>query len=880
MRVNCRDECNTCNQFLFDNWSEWSECSGARCSGTHAEALGQAARKRVCYDGEGDRSNECLGDEIEYKKCTVKCNKAPKPTIQPPKTQLISGAKNQAPCLDNLHSSNCQRLLQNGQCRNPAIAYKCQKTCMACPKSGITDKTVILAPDADPCFDKDERCDTWDQSKCTNMFKIFMKENCPKRCGFCTPQETTEPIEENIDQSSNSTNATPTYEKPPVPKTCKDAEKNICDMYKHKCNEDSVQKYCPVTCKLCTPPPEITQSIADIKKPDCNDQLGVLTCKRYKDNCENSSVANICKRTCGKCPVKAVYTKEEVDQKTEAKPTPKPPQKCADANQFYCMTKKSECSTNLMVKMQCRKSCGVCFDSPATDQPIQLMSQPKPNVCKDNNQAVCMMKRNKCGDPVWDNMCKATCGKCPGNNPMGGASACADKSPMCKMMASKCKTNPAAKITCPVTCGVCKPQTTLAPNNPMSQLAAMMGSKTSSSGSNPMAALASMMGNKSPMTQPQANPFSQLTKPTTAECKDKSTSCAMMVGKCDQTFVYVNCMKTCGKCPNSTPNSSPVNNNFNRNSLCKDQNKAVCQSMRSKCGDKNIKMMCRETCNNCPSFLGGASNNNSECKDSKSMCSSMGKFCDNGLIATQCQKTCGKCAVRDDGEHSAASSIPVNPMAQQLAAMQSQLPTGPNKWMTMITQMNQMKQNAGPKVPSPVKTPVEFKPIMPSKGNQGCTDLSPMCSSMLSQCSVPTMQAMCPQTCGKCASEESDTITAPTSAPKTSPAYWTMPTSSARPVPKIICADSEPELCAGATDMCEIPEIADKCRKTCNNCPEPEKIIIIEESQPDKEETCKDGNPACPMMTSMCTNGAIKDICKLSCKVCSTKTCVDFDVQY
>ena len=73
-RVNCRDVCNTCEQFLFGVWSEWSECSGARCNGLHTEALGKASRQRICYDNDGDRSNECLGDDIQYRKCTQKCD--------------------------------------------------------------------------------------------------------------------------------------------------------------------------------------------------------------------------------------------------------------------------------------------------------------------------------------------------------------------------------------------------------------------------------------------------------------------------------------------------------------------------------------------------------------------------------------------------------------------------------------------------------------------------------------------------------------------------------------------------------------------------------------------------------------------------------------
>lgn len=178
MRVNCRDLCDTCNQFLFGVWSEWSECTGGKCTGSNTEAQGQASRQRICYDNEGDRSNECLGDDIQYRKCGVECqvqkNPEPKPQTNTPTNQK---SEIPVPCLDNLPETNCIRLLQNNQCRNPAIAFKCQKTCMACTKSGITDKTIIRAPDADRCFDKDDRCDSYETSKCSGFLKVWMKEN-------------------------------------------------------------------------------------------------------------------------------------------------------------------------------------------------------------------------------------------------------------------------------------------------------------------------------------------------------------------------------------------------------------------------------------------------------------------------------------------------------------------------------------------------------------------------------------------------------------------------------------------------------------------------------------------------------------------------------
>ena len=306
MQVNCRNLCKTCNQYLFGVWSEWSTCAGARCL-SDSPAVGRASRQRICYDTEGDRSNNCEGEDLQYKKCEVSCAAEKSEELEKPeagehldKLDHTKKGEQDAPCFDNLPTANCQRLLNNGQCRNPAINSRCQKTCMACVKSGITDKTVVRAPDADKCFDKDERCETWEKKRCVGLFGVFMRENCAKRCGFCQVTEKPE----------NNQNEEPTFQAPEAPKTCKDAEKNICDLYSSKCQEASVQKYCPVTCSLCVPPPEtVEQQIEQYKKlekanPDasCSDKLGVLTCKRYKDNCSNFNVANICKRTCGKCP--------------------------------------------------------------------------------------------------------------------------------------------------------------------------------------------------------------------------------------------------------------------------------------------------------------------------------------------------------------------------------------------------------------------------------------------------------------------------------------------------------------------------------------------------------------------------------------------------
>ena len=530
-----------------------------------------------------------------------------------------------------------------------------------------------------------------------------------------------------------------------------------------------------------------------------------------------------------------------------------------------------------------------------------------PNVCADSNSMICMTKRDKCGSPVWDNMCKKTCGKCPGASSVN--SSCADKNPaMCKMMASKCDSNPAAKMMCPVTCGVCQ-----APASSLSSF--------NKDSNNPYATLLASMQSKQQQKQPNNSPFSKLTQSSapanSQDCKDEmGQACLMMAKKCDNFVVASKCAKTCGKCKSAAVTLNPMmsmlagQNKNMMSSFCKDQNPTVCKQMRSKCSDSKIKMICAETCGQCNKMqsslsLGGNSmnNNSAKCEDTKSICVSMKQFCENPIISKQCPMTCGSCS-KDDGEHSAMSA---NPMMSMLASLTGKQPSSSampgismpsmssnNKLTDMLKQVQSLQAMMPPKNSNsrPKPTPT-FKPLIQSKGDQGCVDLMPSCGKMADQCFTNTLKAMCPQTCGVCAENANNNIQPTESSIKPfqqftprplNNAVVSMPAPTQPTISQPVCQDQEPELCATAGDMCEIPDVAQKCQKTCNQCPKitvtPPQQRITEKAE--VEQKCGDRNPACPMMKTMCSNKAIAEVCLESCGKCgdTEKKCRDFDSSY
>merc|ERR1719401_207413 len=195
---------------------------------------------------------------------------------------------------------------------------------------------------------------------------------------------------------------------------------------------------------------EISQS-TQLAEPRtvCADSYG--SCQYYKDNgyCRdpNDNIGKQCRKTCGFC---------SSGPSPPAPPAPAPvPSSCSDID-GACAYYKNQgyCSSSDHIRKNCRKTCGVCFSSPAPPPPMPAppsVPAPAPSSCSDIDGA-CEYYKNHGYCSSSDHIrthCKKTCGVC-------GSAACVDKDGSCAYYRSQgyCSTDH-IKEHCAKTCGVC-----------------------------------------------------------------------------------------------------------------------------------------------------------------------------------------------------------------------------------------------------------------------------------------------------------------------------------------------------------------------------------------------------------------------------------------
>ncbi|XP_065067993.1 uncharacterized protein LOC135693432 isoform X3 [Rhopilema esculentum] len=283
----------------------------------------------------------------------------PKQSLPPisevsPTTAPITGD-----CKDKTYS--CTYYKERGYCtRDIFVQYmreNCPRICGFCKPGSI--EAGGLAVGLDGCIDTITFCDFYvKKNYCTHpKFGDYMKRNCPLSCKFCKPGEITQP---------------PLVTRPPVtvPFTTPDCMDTIhyCEWYMKKgyCTDDRFQDYmkrnCPKTCEICKPATAKAESFADA----CMDTIHFCDFYVRKGYCTHSKFGDYMKRNCplscklckkGEATQPPLVTKQPV---TVPFTTPD----CMDTI-HYCIwyKKRGHCSNDHFkdyMEKNCPKTCGFC----------------------------------------------------------------------------------------------------------------------------------------------------------------------------------------------------------------------------------------------------------------------------------------------------------------------------------------------------------------------------------------------------------------------------------------------------------------------------------------------------------------------------------------
>ncbi|CBY33380.1 unnamed protein product [Oikopleura dioica] len=462
MQSSCAKACGFCKPkpaCIWNSWMTWTSCS--RSCGTGAQTR---SRKMI---GSG-----CIGSPIETRQCNMQNCPTPPPTTTRPAATPAN--KYQGECKDE--ETWCSGIAQS-QCRSSIqIAARCRKSCGLCiaaisaptvgggewqpwspwtacsgsckggfsksrerrcgeygrkcdGKSSETSPCSIgfdcYVDEYFKCSDKSDNCNEYAlEGRCfDSQFKDWMSNNCEASCRLCMGL--------NIQWSEWT--------------SCK-VPGGVCGNGERKRSHDvtTIVETCNIPCA----------SKASSTKADCKDKHPY--CPNLTSHCESKSVQSACQFTCNSCPADI-----PVDNT------------CKDKNDYVC-SQSANCQKEEFQYL-CLKTCKTCMKaaSQSVDNSSVSASNSASN-CKDLSPA-CKGAgiKAQCSNNLWlKKNCRETCETCGVSEeamttraPLTTMSpVCIDKSRDCPRWKSMCQSQrEILEVKCPVTCGICVPETTKAP---------------------------------------------------------------------------------------------------------------------------------------------------------------------------------------------------------------------------------------------------------------------------------------------------------------------------------------------------------------------------------------------------------------------------------
>ena len=596
-----------------------------------------------------------------------------------------------------------------------------------------------------------------------------------------------------------------------------------------------MRENCPRFCGFCTAPTVAPTVPPRQPTATCNDANPDF-CREHSSECSKDLVAGMCKFTCRKCH--GEY-KEYVH--TGA---------CVDKLQTtVCQSLLNQCNV-YETKVNCPRTCEICLpeEEPETEEKFA-------NTCKDTNPICSMLiakDSTKCSNPMFGQMCKESCGQCP-----GAQGECADSYAGCPRMRKMCD-KPYVRSKCKVTCGAC----IAAGRQSLSTTAEFSACKLLTGKCH-----MEIIRKKCPISC-QTNSVSMTS--LNVECEDSSPACGIMKikNKCDSPLVAKQCMKSCNACSPSASHykkSATAVQNLPGFTVapqnCEDNNPPICQKMSSQCSSSEyLKKVCPKSCNTCAKTVASSSASlGKECSDENQMCAMMASKCDNMAIKQLCPCTCG------DGEHSATNNEQVctdkSSRCERLVGMCGDSTVQQMCPLTCKVSGCKAQEN------KPSGNDLVF--VKSTLTSDNCSkDKSAMCPTMAGLCGNPAIKLNCPKTCGSC---ESKPILSqkPPQTPAISPTFMTMTNTKLNlggSQSTGACSDSS-VFCIALKSMCDKDDVKDKCAKTCNVCSSDEETDQ-EDITTTNNSNCADKSPVCGVFGKSCHTAAIAELCPGTCNNC------------